>query len=84
MDYIKLSKEVSYALRHASWEYELELDEKGWVEIDQLLTSLKENNQWNSATEEDLYNMIAVSEKNVMKYYLGKLELYMDILYLRG
>ena len=26
MDYIKLSKEVSYALRHAPWEYELELD----------------------------------------------------------
>lgn len=26
MDYQKLSKEVSYALRHAPWEYELEFD----------------------------------------------------------
>ena len=33
MDYIKLSKEVSYALRHAPWEYELELDENGFVPI---------------------------------------------------
>lgn len=32
MDYAKLSREVSYALRHAPWEYELELDEQGWVE----------------------------------------------------
>lgn len=24
-----LSKEISYALRHAPWEYELEMDEKG-------------------------------------------------------
>lgn len=31
VDYIKLSKELSYALRHAPWEYELELDANGWV-----------------------------------------------------
>lgn len=29
MDYVKLSKAMSYALRHAPWEYELELDEHG-------------------------------------------------------
>ena len=29
MNYEKLSKEVSYALRHAPWEYELEMDEEG-------------------------------------------------------
>ena len=29
MDCTKLSKEISYALRHAPWEYELELDENG-------------------------------------------------------
>ena len=27
MKYEELSKEVSYALRHAPWEYELEMDE---------------------------------------------------------
>ena len=28
-----ISKEISYALRHAPWEYELELDEQGFVPI---------------------------------------------------
>ena len=37
MNYEKLSKEVSYALRHAPWEYELEMDEEGWVNTAQLL-----------------------------------------------
>ena len=31
MNYLELSKEISYALRHAPWEYELELDENGWL-----------------------------------------------------
>jgi len=38
MDYSKLSKEVAYALRHAPWEYGLELDAEGWVDINQLLS----------------------------------------------
>lgn len=42
MDYIKLSKEISYALRHAPWEYELEMDENGFVDIQQLLSSINE------------------------------------------
>lgn len=33
MNYTELSKEISYALRHAPWEYELELDEEGFVPI---------------------------------------------------
>lgn len=32
MDYIGLSKEVSCILRHALWEYELEMDEKGLID----------------------------------------------------
>ena len=44
MDYIKLSKEISYALRHAPWEYELEIDDDGYVDINQLLASLNELN----------------------------------------
>lgn len=31
MDYIKLSQEVSYALRHAPWEYELEMNAYGYM-----------------------------------------------------
>jgi|GEM_PF-5046497 len=42
MDYQKLSKEVSYVLRHAPHEYELELDGHGWVSITQWLQALNE------------------------------------------
>lgn len=31
MNYTELSKEISYALRHVPWKYELELDEEGFV-----------------------------------------------------
>lgn len=51
INYLQLSKEISYALRHAPWEYELELDENGWVRVEQLLTALKENSKWESLTE---------------------------------
>ena len=34
MDYIELGKEITYALRHALWEYELEMDDKGFVDIE--------------------------------------------------
>ena len=36
INYIELSKEISYALRHAPWEYELEMDEEGWVSVEQV------------------------------------------------
>ena len=63
MDYAKLSKEVSYALRHAPWEYELELDEQGWVDIEQLLHALHQDKKWKSVGAEDLDKMIAASDK---------------------
>ena len=63
MDYQKLSKEVSYALRHAPWEYELELDEEGWVDIMQLLSSLHECREWQELSEQDLHVMIEKSDK---------------------
>jgi putative RNA 2'-phosphotransferase len=63
MDYMKLSKEVSYALRHAPWEYELELDESGWVPIEQLLESLSCDKCWKDINEKDLEVMIEKSDK---------------------
>jgi putative RNA 2'-phosphotransferase len=63
MDYLKLSKEVSYTLRHAPWEYELELNDEGWVEIDQLLSALRLNKQWESIDIYDLFTMIEESDK---------------------
>ncbi|HHV09435.1 MAG TPA: RNA 2'-phosphotransferase [Clostridiales bacterium] len=63
MDYLKLSKEVSYALRHAPWEYELELDENGWVSVNQLIDSLRNTDEWKNVTLGDLEKMIEFSEK---------------------
>jgi putative RNA 2'-phosphotransferase len=41
IDYWALSKTVSHALRHEPWLYELELDDEGWVPLQQLLMSLR-------------------------------------------
>lgn len=38
----ELSRAVSHALRHEPWLYELELDEEGWVSVDQLVVALRE------------------------------------------
>lgn len=77
LDYNQLSKEISYALRHAPWEYELELDAEGWVPLMQLVASLKESKQWNHITKEDILDMIAhsvkkrheVKEEKIRAYY---------------
>lgn len=64
MDYTALSKEISYALRHAPWEYELELDDEGFVPVAQLLDALNEGSGYGRAvTEDDLRHIIATSEK---------------------
>lgn len=63
ISYTKLSKEVSYALRHAPWEYELELDKNGWVSIDQLLQALHQTTEWKYIEFSDLKMMIDNSEK---------------------
>lgn len=58
-----LSKEISYALRHAPWEYELEMDEEGWVPVEQLLDALHRSEKWKHICEADLSEMIEESEK---------------------
>lgn len=74
MDNLKLSKEVSYALRHAPWEYELELNSEGWVEIAQLLSALRQNEQWESLREIDLVTMIEKSDKKRHVIVDGKIK----------
>lgn len=73
MNYLDLSKEVSYALRHAPWEYELELDEEGWVEKKQLLHSLRENKKWENLKEDDLRRMINNSDKKRHEIFEGRI-----------
>lgn len=63
MNYNELSKEVSYALRHAPWEYELEMDEEGWVSVLQLIDALRNSSKWSTVDIDDLNHMIKLSEK---------------------
>ena len=64
MNLVELSKEISYALRHTPWEYELELDEQGFVPIAQLLHALNESGAYEcEVTQADLEQIIATSEK---------------------
>lgn len=73
MDYLKLSKEVSYALRHAPWEYGLELDGEGWVDIRQLLSSFHKRREWQELSEQDLYVMIEKSDKKRLEIFGEKI-----------
>lgn len=61
--YSELSKEISYALRHAPWKYELELDEEGWVPIEQLLSALRQSEKGINISLQDVQQMILLSEK---------------------
>ena len=72
----ELSKEVSYALRHAPWEYELEMDEEGWVPIGQLLDALHRSEKWKNISEIDLSEMIKKSEKKRHEIKDGKIRAF--------
>jgi putative RNA 2'-phosphotransferase len=41
VDYERLSRTVSHALRHAPEQYNIELDEEGWTSTESLLENLK-------------------------------------------
>jgi len=63
MNYAHLSREVAYVLRHAPWEYELELDEHGWVSLKQLVNSLNESSAYQNVTEYVILQMIEAAKK---------------------
>lgn len=64
LDYVRLSKTVSHALRHEPWLYELELDDEGWVEVETLLGALRgESPEWKGLKEEDLQEMMRGASK---------------------
>lgn len=64
MNYTRFSKEISRALRHALWEYELELDREGFVPLAQLLHSINEGGRYSrEITVSDLEHIIDFSDK---------------------
>jgi len=53
---IRLSKTMSYALRHQPWQYELELDEAGWTPVADLVAAL-------GVSQEQLENVVLHNDK---------------------
>lgn len=72
----KLSKEISYALRHGPWEYELEMDEEGWVPVEQLLSALHKDEKWKDVSEKDFARIIESSEKKRHEMSDGKIRAF--------
>lgn len=72
--FVNLSRIISHALRHEPWLYELELDEEGWVSVEELIFSLRgSSQQWHSIVEHDLFQMIEQSEKKRHEILNGKI-----------
>lgn len=63
MNYVELSKEISYALRHAPHEYGLNLDAEGWIGLEQLIDGLREKEDYKDVSEQDIVTMIEKSKK---------------------
>lgn len=69
-----LSRIVSHALRHEPWLYELELDDAGWVSVDELLAAVRvEKPTWAGLSETDLARMIEQSEKKRHELHDGRI-----------
>lgn len=64
VNWTKLSKMMSHALRHEPWIYELEMDDEGWVPVDDLIRALHSINEaWTTLDEFELEKLIERSEQ---------------------
>lgn len=76
MDYTRLSKQIAYILRHAPWEYELELDEEGWVPLEQLLEGLRTEEGLAKVSAEHVEEMIRTASKTRYELRDGNIRAY--------
>jgi putative RNA 2'-phosphotransferase len=59
-----LSRVVSHVLRHEPWLFELELDEAGWVGVDELIVAIRGSGpEWSAVDRGLLDRMVAESSK---------------------
>ncbi len=76
-DYRRLSRTIAHALRHAPWLYELELDDEGWVPVDDLLDALRRHRrEWHNLTVDDLQAMMATADKQRYELREGRIRAY--------
>jgi len=73
MDPTKLSKQISYALRHAPHEYGVQLDAQGWTSVEGLLSALRRQADFTRVTLGDIERMLESSEKKRVEIVDGKI-----------
>jgi putative RNA 2'-phosphotransferase len=74
LDLAKLSRTVSYALRHEPWLYGLKLDSYGWGHLIDLVVGLRcRRKEWRNLGENDIIEMISKSDKCRFEIYKGKI-----------
>jgi len=72
---VKISRTISYALRHHPDDFELVLDDEGWVSVPALLTALGERNH-EQTTVEDIVAIMAQSDKQRFEMRDGMIRAY--------
>ncbi|MBS1914591.1 MAG: RNA 2'-phosphotransferase [Bacteroidetes bacterium] len=76
MDFTRLSKRIAYILRHAPWEYELELDEEGWTSLDLLIDGLRTERHLRDVTAADIQEMQMNAAKQRFEIREGRIRAY--------
>ncbi len=76
MNYVLLSKEISYVLRHGADDYGLSMDEEGWIKVSDLLSVLRRKQQWENIELADLKIMIDKSKKKRHEIHNEKIRAY--------
>ena len=74
MNYVKIGKTISYILRHHPEEFDIELDDEGWVDYHQLLSCL--DKQYPGITIDDIYQIMSKSDKKRYEIKDGKIRAY--------
>ncbi len=77
MNYIKLGREISCILRHNPEEYNLKLDDNGFIGIDLLLDALNKRNRYNKViTLDNIKYILDISEKKRWEIVDNKIRAY--------
>ena len=76
IDYRRLSKFTARVLRHEPWRYELELDDQGWVSLEEFLSAVRGRKGWHEAGESDLRHMVDVSDKKRYEIADGRIRAF--------
>ncbi len=74
---VNLSRTISHALRHAPWQYELELDDAGWTSLEDLLQALRQHRrQWQPIGLAELERIQAESDKQRFEIKDGRIRAF--------